>query len=98
MYKSPLLTHQSRRLSKCVDTTLRILVGKVKLAMLSEAAICTCRLVRLMLLLDGNLWKEHLDVMFGQLQEKVTWLTERPYLPGHMPLRILTLLKCLIEV
>ena len=51
-----------------------------------------------MLLLDGNLQKEHLDLMFGHLQEQVTWLTDRPYLPDHMALRILTLLKCLIEV
>ena len=51
-----------------------------------------------MLLLDGNLQKEHLDHMFGHLQEKVTWLTERPYLPDHMAFRILTLLRSLIEV
>ena len=51
-----------------------------------------------MLVLDDNLEKEHLERMFGHLQEKVTWLTERPYLPHHMALRIVTILKCLIEV
>lgn len=75
-----------------------LLAGNIKLALLREAAICECRLARLMLLLDGNLQKEHLDLMFGHLQEKLTWLTERPYLPDHMALRIVTLLKSLIEV
>lgn len=51
-----------------------------------------------MLLLDGDVQEEHLDDMFGHLQEKVTWLTERPYLPDHMAFRILTLLRSLIEV
>lgn len=63
-----------------------------------EAAVCVRRLVRLTLLFDGDLQKEHLDRMFGHLQEKVTWLTERPYLPDHVAFRILTLLKSLTEV
>lgn len=61
-------------------------------------AVCVYRLARLMLLLDGHLEEKELEAMFGQLQEKVAWLTERPYLPEGMAFRTLTLLKCLTEV
>ena len=41
------------------------------------------------------------DVMsdiFGQLQDKVVWLAERPYLAEGLPFRVLTLLKALLQV
>ena len=57
-----------------------------------------CRLARLMLALDEQLLTTHLGSMFGQLQEKVTWLTERPYLKEGMASRTLTLLHSLLQV
>lgn len=36
--------------------------------------------------------------IFGQLQEKVVWLVERPYLAEGVPFRTLTLLTALLEV
>ena len=51
-----------------------------------------------MLLLDGQMKEAHLELVFGQLQEKVAWLTERPYLPKGIADRTLALLKILMEV
>lgn len=51
-----------------------------------------------MLLLDGQMKEVHLQLVFGQLQEKVAWLTERPYLPKGIADRTLTLFKILMEV
>lgn len=36
--------------------------------------------------------------IFGQLQEKVVWLLERPYLAEAVPFRTLALLIALLEV
>ena len=36
--------------------------------------------------------------IFGQLQEKIVWLVERPYLAEGVPFRTLALLTALLEV
>lgn len=51
-----------------------------------------------MLVLDGQLQKAHLGSMFRQLQEKVTWLTERPHLKQGTACRTLALLGALLQV
>ena len=54
--------------------------------------------MRLLLVLDAHIEETVLSEMFGQLQEKVMWLAERPYLAEGMPLKILTLLSTLLQV
>lgn len=54
--------------------------------------------MRLLLVLDTHIKETVLSEMFGQLQEKVMWLAERPYLAEGMPLKILTLLSTLLQV
>ena len=61
-------------------------------------SILQCRWTRLLLVLDAHIEETVLSEMFGQLQEKVMWLAERPYLAEGMPLKILTLLSTLFQV
>ena len=51
-----------------------------------------------MLVLSDNMSQDIMSDIFGQLQEKVMWLAERPYLAEGLPFRVLTLLKALLQV
>jgi hypothetical protein len=51
-----------------------------------------------MLVLADNVSHDAMADIFGQLQEKVVWLVERPYLAEGVPFRTLTLLTALLEV
>ena len=57
-----------------------------------------CRWARLMLVLGDRVSHHVMSDIFGQLQEKVVWLAERPYLAEGLPFRVLTLLKALLQV
>lgn len=54
--------------------------------------------MRLILVLADNVPHDAMADMFGQLQEKVVWLVERPYLAEGVPFRTLALLTALLEV
>lgn len=51
-----------------------------------------------MTVLAGNVSKTVLTDIFGQLQEKLAWLADRPYLPEGLPFRTLTIFKALLQV
>lgn len=57
-----------------------------------------CRWVRLILVLAADLSRDAMVNIFGQLQEKIVWLVERPYLAEGVPFRTLALLTALLEV
>lgn len=57
-----------------------------------------CRWVRLILVLAADLSHDAMVDIFGQLQEKIVWLVERPYLAEGVPFRTLALLTALLEV
>ena len=50
------------------------------------------------MVLADNVPHDAMADMFGQLQEKVVWLVERPYLAEGVPFRTLALLTALLEV
>ncbi|DBA85458.1 TPA: hypothetical protein ACH3X2_000410 [Trebouxia sp. C0005] len=56
------------------------------------------RWVRLILVLADDMSDNAMADIFGQLQEKVVWLLERPYLAEAVPFRTLALLIALLEV
>ena len=57
-----------------------------------------CRWVRLILVLADDLSYDAMADIFGQLQEKLVWLVDRPYLAEGVPFRTLTLLTALLKV
>ena len=57
-----------------------------------------CRWVRLILVLADDFSHGAMADIFEQLQQKVVWLVERPYLAEGVPLRTLTLLTALLQV
>lgn len=51
-----------------------------------------------MLVLSDSIAHDTMSNIFGQLQEKVVWLADRPYLAEGLPFRVLTLLRALLQV
>jgi len=50
------------------------------------------------LVLADDLSHDAMADIFGQLQEKLVWLVDRPYLAEGVPFRTLTLLTALLKV
>ena len=50
------------------------------------------------MVLADDLSHDAMADIFGQLQEKLVWLVDRPYLAEGVPFRTLTLLTALLKV